>query len=125
MFQPFQKKKPSLTIMVGKGKDPESPDPLEKPPMDKPAMAKPFGKQPPAEDTSSHEGAEAPAYEDSEQSGAALIQDIESAGENIGLDAAQSRSFAADLFGAMAECLRRGSGGSGEKEPDTGEDYPA
>lgn len=69
------------------------------------------------------EGAELPepgesqGEEDLENSGASLIQDLQDAGAQYGLDPETSKALAADFFEAMAKCLR---GGEAEGMPMTG-----
>ena len=113
-------KKPGLDVMIAVGKKPGgdlgSPSPVEGMMPRHMADAKP-GKPP---DTQ-HEAAESPEYEQNEEYGAKLIQDLESAGEQYGLDAKTTHEVAAAFFEAMANCLRGDSGGdeeSGEAAPD-------
>jgi hypothetical protein len=120
MFKPFEKKKPGMGVVIaigGKGRPaPESPDSLEAPKPTgralpfKPVAAAPDPNQDPNAD-SPHETAESPAEEGNEEAGAKLISNIDSLGEQHGLDSTASRAFAADLFGAISECLRRDSEG--------------
>lgn len=131
-------KKPGLLIaMMGKkspAQDPEAPDSIEKPsapPFGRPPLGKTSPRTaPPVTDDETgevreaHEAAEAPGYENSEESGAAIVQDIEAAGAKHGMDAQQSHAFAADLFSSLAECLRRG-GQSDETDQAGSGDYPA
>jgi hypothetical protein len=108
--------------------DLETPDPIEKPapaaakapPVGKapmpPAGAKPpMGGIPEGEDAGAppkdDEGAEGEApegYGSAESEGAKLISDIEAAGDAHGMSPEQSRSFAAAIFSAMADCLSGG-----------------
>jgi hypothetical protein len=93
----FPNKKPGMDVMIAVGKKPQgglpSPNPIEG-----------LGKKPDPQE----ESAESPEYESSEDQGAKLISDIESAGQKHGLEPDSARSFAADVFSAMAECLRGG-----------------
>ena len=141
MFQP--KKKPGVAVVIAmKGKnDPESPEPIEQKKPNPFASGKPAPAgyrpkaAPPADDQeyqdthAAHEAAETPEYEAAEEYGAKLIQDIDAVAEQHGMDQAQGRMFAADLFGAIAECLRRDSSGdeeAGEAYPDNEKnEYPA
>lgn len=80
---------PMLMVAVGKKAAPDVPDESEPPIPD-----------------AAEEADETPAYESSEDYGAKLMADIESAGMTHGLDPAASRAFAADLFDSVAKRLR-------------------
>lgn len=99
---PTPKKKPAFGAMKPKPAmdDLESPDPVE----GKPAM-------------DAEEAAESPAEESSEDYGAKLVADIETAGKSLGMDAATSRQAAGAFFKAAADCL-----GGGSDEGDTGQE---
>jgi hypothetical protein len=122
-------KKPGMDVMIavgprrgGKPGAPGKPDLGDPGPLDGKPMAKPPAA-PPTDDTDTGDGpddesGEDAGYESAEDQGAKLISDIESSGEKFGLDQATSREFAASVFSAMADCLRRGSSGGDEGAGD-------
>ena len=103
---PMKKKMPQKLGGSPLGKKPddlESPDPVEGKPVD---------------DTA-EEGAETPDTEAGEQGsiGEKLTSDIDAVFEAQGIDAAQGRTIAADLFRAVADCLGGGDDVA-EKPPE-------
>lgn len=94
MFPKKSQKKPVMGMMPGKGKAD----------LSEPESFEPKPKAPPVE-------AEAPEVEAAEDYSGKLKAEIESAGEEHGLDAAQSKAVAASMFRAMAKCL------AGEENP--------
>jgi len=121
-MNPFgiKKKKPGL------GEEPDEPEALDapkKPPMQ--AAAKPPMSNDPMNGAPAYRPKAAPTMDeppvaemsegdsDSDDYGAKLVADIAAVGEAHGMDSSQSKAFAADLFGAVAECLGRASAGGG------------
>lgn len=118
-------KKPGMDVMIAVGRPrPKGGGELSAPgPLDRGGPKKapsPFGGDDPGagdEESSDHQAGETPEYESGEEQGAKLISDIEAAGEKHGLDGHAARSFAADVFSAMAECLRQPEGADEGDEP--------
>ena len=108
---------PSLTVMsIGKGGPPPPIGGMDKPPSKPPEMP-----EPPGDDMG--------AAPDNDDYGAKLTQDIISVGQKHGMDPEKMKAVSADLFDAVAKCLRgAGSGddggtGYGESaSPDSSED---
>jgi hypothetical protein len=108
MFPP-KKKKPALDVAIAVGPAKKKP-PM--PPMD---LESPGGMDD-EEESSDHEASESPDEESSEDYGAKLISDIDAVGEAHGMDSMKTRAFTADLFDAVANCLR------GEGDTVSGDD---
>ena len=93
---------PKKPPMAAAAKPPMSDDPMNGAPAYRPKAA-PTMDEPPVAEIS----------ESGDDYGAKLVADIEAVGTAHGMDSSQSKAFAADLFGAVAECLGRASAGGG------------
>jgi hypothetical protein len=95
--------------MQAAAEPPMSADPMNGAPAYRPKAA-PTMDEPPVAKMSEGDN-------DSDDYGAKLVADIQAVGEAHGMDPAQSKAYAADLFGAVAECLGRASAGGGMEQP--------